>query len=215
MLAFTLTACGAASTASAGGQSAGTLSPISQLVVGTLKLDGTDQAITKEQAADLLPLWQVYRELMSSDTAAPAEIDGLTTQIRETMTAGQMKAIDAMKLTQADIFAFMREQGPGVASGAPGQSNRSRTGQGNSGGSSGNFPGGGAPGGGFPAGGPGGFPEGGFGGGGFAGGNGAPPQGTGTRTPNGTPVARSQNPNRVPAPLIQALIQYLQKVSAS
>ena len=142
LLAFTLTACGAASPASPVDRVPAALSPISQLVVGTLKLDGTDQAVTKEQAADLLPMWQVYKELMSSDTAAPAEMDGLTTQIRETMTADQMKAIDAMKLTQGDIFAFMKEQGVGMGSGAPGQSNRNSTGQGNSGGSSGNFPGG-------------------------------------------------------------------------
>lgn len=37
-----------------------------QLVLGTLKLDGTDQAITAEQANNLLSLWMTYQTILQS-----------------------------------------------------------------------------------------------------------------------------------------------------
>ena len=87
------------------------LSTASKLVVGSFKLEETDLAITSEQAVALLPVWQVYQEVSTSDTAAQAEIDALIEQIQETLTTEQMDAINAMNLTQQDVFTIMQERG--------------------------------------------------------------------------------------------------------
>ena len=114
ILAMTLTACGASATETATSTSApaaATLPASTTLLLGTLKLNGTAQDVTAEQAAQLLPLWQVYSGLISSDTAAQAEVDALLDQIKAAMTDEQLKAINAMQLTQQDVFAVMQEQG--------------------------------------------------------------------------------------------------------
>ncbi len=89
------------------------MQPITELAVGTLKLDGTAEAVTAQQASELLPMWEVYKQLVSSDTAAQAEIDGLrAAQIRASMTEAQQQSITAMKLGERDVFAVM-QPGPG------------------------------------------------------------------------------------------------------
>jgi len=166
--------------------------PISSaLAIGTLKLEDTDQAIASDQAADLLPLWQVLNSLTTSDTAAPAEINAVLEQIQETMTSEQMAAIEAMELTGEDIFATMQELGIEVG-GGEGRPEGSGTGQG---------PGGGFPGGGPPGGGPG-------GGGGFGGSELSPEQ-------IATAQARRAEGgggfgNRIMASLIPAVIELLE-----
>jgi hypothetical protein len=113
LLSLLLAACGTAptaSTVSSGSATAEALPAASQLILGTFKLEGTDHAVTAEQAAQLLPLWQVYRELSTSDTAAQAEVEALVEQVQETMTSSQMKAINTMGLTQNDIATVMAEQ---------------------------------------------------------------------------------------------------------
>jgi hypothetical protein len=82
-----------------------------KLAIGTLKLEGTELAVASDQAADLLPLWQVLNNLSSSDSAAPEELSAITEQIQETMTAEQIQAINEMGLTSEDIFATMQELG--------------------------------------------------------------------------------------------------------
>ena len=64
-----------------------------QLAVGTMQLDGTENAVTAEQAGELLTLWQGYSSLLSGEYAAQEEYDGLQHQIEETMSAAQL-AID-------------------------------------------------------------------------------------------------------------------------
>ena len=119
--------------------------PISSaLAIGTLKLEETDQAIASDQAADLLPLWQVLNSLTTSDTAPPEEIEAILEQIQETMTAEQLAAIEAMDLTGEDMFATIQEFGIEFG-GSEGRLEGSGTGQGPGGGG---FPGGGSPGGG-------------------------------------------------------------------
>jgi hypothetical protein len=132
-LVFALVACGGASTTNtavsdgtSSGNTTGELSLPTQLLIGTLKLEGTDLAVGAQQASELLPLWQAYNELMTSDTAAQAEIDAVVTQIQETMTTQQLQAITDMKLTRQDEFSIMQELGlvnnrPEV-SGTPGAS---------------------------------------------------------------------------------------------
>jgi hypothetical protein len=172
-----------------------------QFVVGTFKLQGTANAITPTEATTLVPLWQAYAQLTTSNTAAQAEIDAVVSQIQSTMTPQQVQAITTMKLTRQDLFTTMSTLGltngfggnstPG-ANGTPG----ARTG-----GGGGFFPGGG------DAGGPPG------GGGGFGGGGG----GNGTRpTPNATQQAlRAKFANRIPTPLMNALVSYLQKTAGA
>jgi hypothetical protein len=163
-----------------------------QLLVGTFRLEGTSNAVDAKTAATLIPLWQTYSQLTSSNTAAQAEIDAVISQIQQTMTPQQVKAITAMKLTQQDLFTTMSDLGlnnfGSAANGTPEPNSTPGTRRG--------FPGGS---GGFSGGG--GFPGGGTGGTG------------GTRpTPNPTfQAARTQFANRIPTPLMNALIDLLQK----
>lgn len=111
IFAITLTARSATSAATSSNNN---LPAETQLAVGTLKLAGTDQDISEEQAKELLVYWETYKELSQSDTTAQEEFDGLIAQMQETMTGDQMQAITNMNITQQDVFASM--QGITVAS---------------------------------------------------------------------------------------------------
>lgn len=186
--------------------------PIStKLAIGILKLEGTDQAVAPDQAAELLPLWQVLNNLSSSDTAAPDEITAVTEQIQETMTPEQMKAINDMELAGQDIFATMQELGlvntPQVnAEGTP-QAGGFGNGQRPNGGFQGGGPDGGFPGGGPPGGGPGGD---------FGGQNLNPEQiatAQARRAENGG--SGSGFNNRMLTPLVEAVIKLLESKTGS
>jgi hypothetical protein len=224
VLVIVLAACGAKSsstttTGSTGGGSGGFAAngtpgaanltrplPVAEsLLIGTLKLQGTSNAVNGTQAASLVPLWQAYAQLTSSNTAAQAEIDAVVNQIQQTLTPAQVQAITAMKLTRRDMFTEMSSLGltnGGGANGTPGFSFTPRPG-GGGGGGGGFFPGGGG-GGGFFA-------------GGGGGGGGVPGAGGTTRpTPNATQMAlRTQYANRIPTALMNALVSYLQKSAGS
>ena len=176
------------------------MQPVAELALGTLKLDGTSDAIAKEQAAALLPLWEVYKEIATSDTAAEQEIQALTAQMQAAMTEAQLQSIGEMKLTQADVMELVRQQVPSMSPG-------STTGGGPV------FANGGPPAGGPP--------------GGFAGGDlpadasggagGGLPGGVPT---NGTPPANGERPSAgvsagIPVPLVNAVIDYLKEKAAS
>ncbi len=90
---------------------AGQLSAVMQLAIGTLKLEGTDQAVDAAQAARLLPLWKAARSLGKSDTTAAAESNGLVKQIQQTMTSEQMQAIQAMALSRESLPSVAQELG--------------------------------------------------------------------------------------------------------
>jgi len=87
-----------------------------QLMLGTLNLEDTAQAVSAEQAATLLPLWQVLRGTMNSGTSAQAEVDTLLKQIEGAMSGDQLAAIRAMQLTQTDLQIWGQSQGLGVGS---------------------------------------------------------------------------------------------------
>jgi len=108
VMAVLLTACGSPTTSTSMNATNSDMPTATQLALGSIKLDDTDYAITPEQATELLPMWQVYAELLSSDTAAQEEINALTEQIQETMTSDQMQAITDMQLTQQDMFTAMQ-----------------------------------------------------------------------------------------------------------
>ena len=126
VLMLLLTACGSQSTATDTVTTAsGTPVPGSgmgesmQLVMGVLSLADSDTPLTAEQAAAMLPLWKAVRSLGESDTAAQAEIDALYTQIRGTLTAEQLIAIDAMTLDGQSMASLAEALGinPGVSAG--------------------------------------------------------------------------------------------------
>jgi hypothetical protein len=98
-------------TTSSGDQTATSLSKVNKLLVGTLKMVDTDQALTADEASQLLPLWQAYRSLSSSQTAAEEEVDALLNQIQSTMTTDQVNAIEAMNLTSIDMMDLMQSMG--------------------------------------------------------------------------------------------------------
>jgi hypothetical protein len=206
-----LAACNKTTTTQAqtgpGGSSA-PLSTASKLVVGTFKLEGTDLAVTSDQATQLLPLWQTLKALSNSNTAADEEINALVDQINGVMTTQQMARITALKLTQQDVMSLMSQAGI-----SPNGANATTTPMALNGFGGGNGAQGGA--GGGPGGGAGGPPSGGPQGGGGAGG---PPTGGGdpgiiggNGAASTTPQAVRQMPNQVPPPLLNALIDLLQK----
>ena len=177
------------------GNSSAPLPQSTKLLIGTLKLDGTPQAVTAQQAAQLIPLWQLYASLETSSTAASQEVDATVQQIQATMTAEQIQAIESMNITRRDEFTTLQQMGlaQANASGTP-QPGTGTQGQGNRSGG------------------------GGFGGGGFPGGGG----GQGNRNFNPSQIATAQaargqggSTNRIPSALIDALIQYLQKQAGS
>ena len=200
VIAMALTACSSLSTGTPVSTNSTRLPMETQLAVGTLKLVGTDQDVSVEQARDLVVYWEVYKELSQSETAAQSEIDGLTAQIQETMTDDQMQAITEMNITQQDVFASM--QGVTAAS-----SNSSNTAV--------NVPSGSTSGGGMPAGGP---PADG----------GVPPDGGGMPADMGGEAASGASQNQstqagssstvtaeVPSALVEAVIQSLQQKLAT
>jgi hypothetical protein len=94
----------------------GALDASTQLVLGTMRLEGTENAVTPGQAAALLPLWQALR----GGVTAQAELAAVLKQIEGTMTSEQLEAIAAMQLTQEDLRAWMEEQDVGPGGGFPG-----------------------------------------------------------------------------------------------
>ncbi|HOT90148.1 MAG TPA: hypothetical protein PLJ78_02185 [Anaerolineae bacterium] len=86
-----------------------------QLALGILRLEGTENAVTAEQAAQLLPLWKT---LQGSTVTTQAERYAVIKQIEALLTSAQIGAITAMQLTEADAQAWFQEQGPAMI--APG-----------------------------------------------------------------------------------------------
>jgi hypothetical protein len=136
-----------------------------QLLVGTLKLEGTELAVTQEQTAVLLPLWQQIRTLTmgtmrgpggpdqtpaaSTPTAAAddaetrRQIDELLDRIQSAMTSAQLREIAQMQITQGSAASTAQEL-LGAMGGFPGggQNPQPGTSQGG-GGPQGSAPGGG------------------------------------------------------------------------
>jgi len=90
-----------------------------RLVLGILSLADSDTPLAAEQATAMLPLWKAVRSLGESDTAAQAEIDAVYTQIRGTLTAEQLTAIDALSLDGQSMVSLAEALGidTGVSAG--------------------------------------------------------------------------------------------------
>src|SRR5664279_4355891 len=65
---------GTGGTGASGSNAQVTISPETRYAIGTLKLQGTALAVTKDQATTLIPLWKAMLSLSTSNTTAPAEI---------------------------------------------------------------------------------------------------------------------------------------------
>jgi hypothetical protein len=100
-----------------------------QLILGTLELNTTAQALTKEQADTLIPLWTDYATLSMSmvpgqglegDTDTQTQLDDLIAQIEAAMTPDQINTIAAMQITQESASKLMDELGITVGMGTQG-----------------------------------------------------------------------------------------------
>jgi hypothetical protein len=80
-----------------------------QLALGTLQLEGTEHAVTPEQAEALIPLWQA----LQGGVTAEAEVSAVLKGIEGAMTKEQLSVVADMKLAQEDVQAWAEEQGVG------------------------------------------------------------------------------------------------------
>jgi len=94
-----------------GGSDSANMSLEAKLAIGTFKLEGTDLAVSAEEAQALLPLWKAVKSLGASATASPEEIRALYQQIQETMSPAQIDAIDQMSLSTEEINTLMKDLG--------------------------------------------------------------------------------------------------------
>jgi hypothetical protein len=95
----------------------GALNAASQLMLGTLRLEGADNAITAEQATLLLPVAEALQgRVLQSD----AERNAAWAFIEAHLAPAQTSAIAGMHLTQDDLSAWAQESGRGAGFG-PGQ----------------------------------------------------------------------------------------------
>ena len=82
-----------------------------QLILGTIRLEGTEKAVTADQAKMLLPLWQAYRSLTASGTAATEETEAIQQQILDELSPEQVTAIAALQLTNENLQTYYVEIG--------------------------------------------------------------------------------------------------------
>lgn len=87
------------------------LTGINTLLMGTFLLEETSDAVTAEQAAEMLPLWKLAQTLTTSGTAADAEIQAVADQIQSVMTEEQIAFVTDPDLSQQDLVALLDEMG--------------------------------------------------------------------------------------------------------
>ena len=171
------------------------ISPAQQLILGTMNLQG-NLVVTRGEAAQLVPLWEMYQTLITSSTASPLELQATLVGIEQAMTPDQVQAIVNMKLTSQDMATIMQQKG--VTSSARGGSGTPRA----TGGGGGGFGGGGG-GGGIP-----GVTSGGGGGGISSGGGTSNPQAISTLRAKASTGAAN-------AGLVSLIIKFLEKTNPS
>ena len=84
-----------------------------QLALGTIQLEGTENAVTPEQATASLLLWQA----LQGSVTTQAEVAAALKQIEGTMTSEQLEAIAILQLAQKDLRTWMQDQGLGLGEG--------------------------------------------------------------------------------------------------
>ncbi len=152
ILLLALVACGNTSASDAAATASTSLGQEEELLLGTFKLEDTDLAVSADQAAELLLLWETLKSLLTSGTAATAEIDAVVSQIESTMSQEQINAISAMDLTQQDLASALADNGISAVSSSSSDTSGVSSTQGMASGSSpdGNMTGGNPSGGGNP-----------------------------------------------------------------
>jgi len=128
-----------------------------QLLFGTLKLQGTDQEVTVEQASTLLPLWTNVQTISArlspaqnpggnqdqaqatpvaaeENTDSQNQVNEILDEIRSAMTAEQITAIDAMQINQDNQQTLMEEMGISVEQFQAGDNAQAQSGGPNGGG---------------------------------------------------------------------------------
>jgi hypothetical protein len=214
------------------GQS-GEMDDSNQLILGTLMLDGTDNAVTQDQAEEMLPLWQLYQAMSTEDTTASEELEAILNQIEGLFTAEQLAAME--ELDYSDPTQMMEQLGLELGDSEDGEftlpegftgdfsgempegfEGGERTGGGGEGAGGGDFAGGGGGGGGGGNGGGGEF----IGGGVIVGGEGITGDGTGTDfDPEAMATAQAERgggfANRQSLMFLPALIEYLENIAAT
>jgi hypothetical protein len=88
----------------------GALPASSQLALGIVQLDSTENEVTPEQAKVLLPLWEL---IQSGSLQSDAETNAVVKQVEATLEAEQLSAIADMMLTFEDLGTWMQERGIG------------------------------------------------------------------------------------------------------
>lgn len=83
----------------------------SKLAIGILKMEGTDLAITLDQAKTLLPLWKAVKTLSTSATSSPDELNAVYRQIEEALTTEQRNYIQNLQMTREDLQNLMNSLG--------------------------------------------------------------------------------------------------------
>jgi len=79
--------------------------------IGIIKLEGTESAIDSETAVNLLPLFKALKALSTNSNTSVAEMTALNNQIKNSLTADQLTAIENLKITSADVAKLMKENG--------------------------------------------------------------------------------------------------------
>ncbi len=92
----------------------------SQLAYGTMKLEGTPQTVSSEQAKSLLPLWQAMLALSGTTTTVPEELTAVQDQIIAAMRPEQIQAIAGLQITNASLTEFYAEKGIVLPTPVPG-----------------------------------------------------------------------------------------------
>jgi hypothetical protein len=111
-----------------------------QLILGTLKLEGTNLAVSKEQAGVLIPLYTNLKTIAESmmpaqgaqgdpanantqpqavNTETQAQVDAITKDLLAAMTPEQVKTISDMQITREIAQTIMTEKG--ISMGGRGQ----------------------------------------------------------------------------------------------
>ncbi|NMB54270.1 MAG: hypothetical protein GYA15_06170 [Leptolinea sp.] len=100
----------------------------SKVGIGILKLEGTEQAVDAEEAKDLLVLFKALKTLSTESNTAVDEISALNIQIKNTLKADQLAAIEKMSITMQDLRTLTQSYGvetTGYSSGTSSSSSRS------------------------------------------------------------------------------------------
>jgi hypothetical protein len=80
-----------------------------QLTIGTLMLEDSEDNVSAEQAVELLPMWKLAESLYNSDTAADVEKEAVISQIQDAMNPEQIAAIADLQLSSENSGEMMQE----------------------------------------------------------------------------------------------------------